>query len=53
MKLSTINGYVPFYKRAQLTDDLHELARFRTDCEFMTKATMRAIIKNSKTIKQE
>lgn len=52
-KLSTINGYVPSYKRTQLTDDLHELAGFRTDYEFMTKATMRAIIKNSKTIKQE
>ena len=52
-KLSTINGYVPSYKRTQLTDDLHELTGFRTDYEFMTKATMRAIIKNSKTIKQE
>ena len=40
-KLSTINGYVPSYKRIQLTDDLHELAGFRTDYEFITKATMR------------
>lgn len=49
-KISSINAYVPAYKRTQLTDDLHHLFGFRTDYEIMTKATLRNTIKNSKTV---
>jgi transposase len=42
-------GYVPSYKRTELTDLLHETFGFRTDYEFITKASMRNIIKNTKT----
>lgn len=46
--LSGNNGYVPSYKRTALTDSLHETFGFHTDYEFITKATMRNIIKNTK-----
>ena len=45
--LSGNSGYVPSYKRTELTDSLHETFGFHTDYEFITKATMRNIIKNS------
>ena len=51
-RLANASGYVPSYKRTNLTDDLHELFGFRTDYEFMTKATMRTIVKNSKKLKK-
>jgi transposase len=41
-------GYVPSYKRTELTDSLHDTFGFRTDYEFITKASMRTIIKNTK-----
>lgn len=41
-------GYVPSYKRTNLTDDLHKTFGFHTDYEFITKASMRNIIKNTK-----
>lgn len=47
--LSRNNGYVPSYKRTELTDSLHETFDFRTDYEFITKSSMRNIIKNTKT----
>jgi transposase len=47
--LSESSGYVPSYKRTELTDLLHDTFGFRTDYEFTTKATMRNIIKNTKT----
>jgi transposase len=47
--LSGNSGYVPSYKRTALTDLLHETFGFRTDYEFITKASMRNIIKNTKT----
>lgn len=43
------NGYIPAYKRTQLTDDLHKLFGFRTDYEILSKKKMRTIIKNTKT----
>ena len=46
--LSGNSGYVPSYKRTELTDSLHETFGFHTDYEFITKATMRNIIKNTK-----
>jgi transposase len=46
--LSGNSGYVPSYKRTELTDALHDTFGFRTDYEFITKASMRTIIKNTK-----
>jgi transposase len=46
--LSGNSGYVPSYKRTELTDVLHDTFGFRTDYEFITKASMRTIIKNTK-----
>ena len=41
-------GYMPTYIRDKLTDDLHKTCGFKTDYEFITKADMRTIEKNSK-----
>lgn len=41
-------GYIPTYKRTDLTDDLHELFGFRTDTQIIKKAKMRSIIRQSK-----
>lgn len=49
--LNTASGYVPSYTRTELTDALHKTFGFRTDYEFITKATMRTIIKKTKQIK--
>lgn len=49
--LSKDSGYIPSYKRTRLTDTLHNVFGFRTDYEFIPKATMRTIIKETKTIK--
>jgi transposase len=46
--LSQNSGYVPSYKRTELTDELHKIFNFRTDYEFISKASMRTIIKNTK-----
>lgn len=46
--LSQTSGYVPSYKRTELTDNLHKIFNFRTDYEFISKASMRTIIKNTK-----
>lgn len=49
--LSKDSGYIPSYKRTKLTDTLHNAFGFRTDYEFIPKATMRAIIKGTKQVK--
>ena len=41
-------GYIPSYKRTELTDKLHELFGFRTDTQIIKKSKMRSIIKQSK-----
>ncbi|WP_026660004.1 IS1634 family transposase, partial [Butyrivibrio sp. AC2005] len=41
-------GYMPTYVRDKLTDALHRTCGFRTDYEFITKADMRTIEKQSK-----
>lgn len=41
-------GFIPLYKRDKLTDNLHEICRFRTDYEFITKKDMKTIQKKSK-----
>ena len=42
------HGYIPNYKRTELTDALHENAGFRTDYEFTTPKSMAGIIRRSK-----
>ena len=51
--LSTAGGYIPSYQRTELTDRLHKTFGFRTDYEFITKSSMRTIIKETKQLKQE
>lgn len=46
-------GYVPSYKRTDLTDDLHKVFGFHTDYEFISKSTMRNIIKGTKINKKK
>lgn len=41
-------GYLPEYKRTDLTDRLHEVFGFRTDTEIVPTAKMRNIIANTK-----
>lgn len=43
-------GYIPTYKRTELTDKLHEIFGFRTDTEIIKKDKMRKIISESKKI---
>ena len=49
-KLLKINGqgYIPEYKRTELTDLLHEKFEFRTDMQIITSADMKKIIANTK-----
>ena len=51
--LSTASGYIPSYQRTELTDRLHKTFDFRTDYEFITKSSMRTIIKQTKQVKPE
>ena len=46
--LNTSSGYIPSYTRTELTDALHKTSDFRTDYVFITKATMRTLIKDTK-----
>ena len=46
--LSNAEGYVPSYQRTGLTDALHNAFGFKTDYEFITKSSMRSIIKETK-----
>ncbi len=47
--LSKGSGYIPSYRRTDLTDDLHKVFGFHTDYEFISKSAMRSIIKSTKT----
>lgn len=54
MQMTLLNknsGYIPSYKRTKLTDALHDTFGFRTDYEFVSKSTMRKIIKGTKSFK--
>lgn len=54
MKMTLLHpagGYIPSYTRTELTDALHRAFGFRTDYEIITKASMRTIIKNTKSLK--
>lgn len=48
--LNSANGYVPAYTRTEITDALHSTFHFRTDYEWITKASMRSIIKKTKQV---
>lgn len=51
--LNTASGYIPSYTRTELTDALHKTFGFRTDYEFISKSSMRSIIKETKQIQQK
>lgn len=51
--LNTASGYIPSYTRTELTDSLHKTFGFRTDYEFISKSSMRTIIKETKQIKSK
>lgn len=40
--LNTASGYIPSYTRTELTDDFHKTFGFRTDYEFITKASRKS-----------
>lgn len=42
------NGYIPTYTRTDLTDDLHDVFKFRMDFEIVTTKQMKNIFKNTK-----
>lgn len=50
--LSKNSGYTPSYKRTQLTDHLHQKYGIRTDYEFISKASMKSLTKDTKTTTQ-
>ena len=52
-RLSKESGYVPSYKRTELTDALHEAFGFHTDHEFISRSAMRSIIKSTKEMKDQ
>ena len=41
-------GFMPLYRRSELTDALHKACGFRTDFQFITKRKMKEIQKKSK-----
>lgn len=46
--IENAGGYIPSYQRSELTDALHEVFGFRTDYEFITKTSMRSVVKETK-----
>lgn len=51
-RISKDDGYIPSYKRTDVTDSLHKIAGFHTDLEYISKSTMRSIIKTTKNTKK-
>lgn len=43
-------GYLPTYLRTDLTDDLHEVFKFRTDNEVTTTTSIKKILKKFKKL---
>ena len=41
-------GFVPGYKRTEITDALHEASGFRTDYEILTTSNLRKILRTTK-----
>jgi len=48
MKLENECSYIPNYIRTDLTDDLHEKFRFRTDFEIISEKNIKKILKQTK-----
>lgn len=48
-RISKDGGYIPSYKRNDVTDSLHQSFGFHTDLEFISKSKMRSIIKSTKS----
>lgn len=48
MVIAKDTGYIPSYTRSELTDQLHEMAGFRTDYEITRNKAMKGIIRASK-----
>ena len=50
MKLLALEGtgYLPAYKRTEITDDLHSIFGFRTDYQIMKKSAVRSVIRQTK-----
>ena len=41
-------GFIPLYKRLEITDELHDVCGFRADYQLITKSQMKTIQKKSK-----
>ena len=52
-RLSKDSGYIPSYMRTDITDALHKAFGFRTDYEFISRSSMRSIIKGTKSTKKQ
>ncbi len=52
-QLSKDSGYIPSYMRTDITDALHKAFGFRTDYEFISRSSMRSIIKGTKSTKKQ
>ena len=48
MMISPGDGYIPTYKRTDLTDALHEISGFRTDLEIVSNRNMKKIFTTMK-----
>lgn len=51
MKESSGEGYIPLYKRDDLTDQLHKVFGFRTDYEIVPIKNMKKILKQTRKVK--
>lgn len=51
-RIAKDGGYIPSYKRTDVTDSLHKIAGFHTDLEFISKSKMRSIVKATKSRKK-
>ena len=49
-RLSSVSGYIPSYRRTEITDALHREFGFQTDYEYITRSKMRSIIKTTKEV---
>lgn len=48
-RISKENGYIPSYMRTDLTDTLHEAFGFHTDYEYISRSSMRSLIRQTKS----
>lgn len=48
MTKASSDGFIPSYRRTDLTDELHEISGFRTDYQFSTRKRMQGFCRRSK-----